>query len=95
MQPRFIFITQLGFTSVPGTEISVKGQYIMPISDNDKLPDFDIRRRPLNEEALLIGANFRILFDNNIFLNAGYMINAAGKNALGIGTFNLLVGYRF
>ncbi len=95
LKPRFIFSSQLGFTSVPGTEISVKGRYFLPIGNNDRLPPFDVRRRPLNEEAVQIGANFRILFENNIFLHAGYMIYAAGKNTLGTGTFNLLVGYRF
>lgn len=95
LKPRFIFATQLAFTSVPGTEISLKGRYFLPLGENNKLPVFNVRRRPLNEEAIQIGANFRILFDNNIFLNAGYIIYAAGKNTLGTGTFNLLVGYRF
>ncbi len=95
LKPRFIFNSKLGIVSVPGTQLLFFGRYFLPLGDNAKLPKFDLRRRPLNEETLQVGAGFNILFDNDVFINTGYNLNIAGKNALGNGVFNVMLGYRF
>lgn len=95
LKSRFIFNSKLGLISVPGTELSVFANYFLPLGDNKKLPPFNTRRRALNEETLQVGAAFRILFDNNFFMQTGYDINIAGKNSFGTGTFSFNVGYRF
>ncbi|HOK15229.1 MAG TPA: hypothetical protein PLU67_00625 [Candidatus Kapabacteria bacterium] len=95
LKPRFILNSKIGIVSVPGTQLLFFGRYFLPLGDNSKLPKFNLRRRPLNEETLQLGAGFNILFDNNVFINTGYNINIAGKNALGNGVFNVMLGYRF
>ncbi len=95
LEPLMLYTGKIGLISVPGTELAGYVNYFMPFKDNLKVATFNPRYRALNEETFQVGVSFKMLLDNDMFFQAGYTVNLAGRNTYGAGIFNVLAGVRF
>lgn len=91
-EDRLIIAGKLALRTVASTELAVIGTYYLPVEDIILAPEYKLRHEEIFGEALTVGINFAIVYDENYFGEFGYTLTALGKNLKGIGGLNIKAG---
>ncbi len=92
---RMLYNFHFGFTSVEKTEVYLNFNYIASLGDYKDEYKIDVWHSNLYEKYFNIDVGFKILFNQNIYGNIGYLIKLFGKNTLAENMLHINLGYIF